>query len=93
MKVTTPLRSEGPDAALIVELPAPCARVTVLPETGLPFVSFKVTVTVEVVTPSSTWLVGLAETVEAAAVTAPPWKVTVAVWVMTRLASVTSVAV
>ena len=93
MKVTTPLRSEGPLAVPIVELPPPCARVTVLPETGLPLASSSVTVTKEVVAPLSIWLVGLAETMEAPTSVGPPWKVTLAVAVMTKLESVTSVAV
>ena len=92
MKVTTPLRSEVPDAAEIVELPPAWPRVTVLPETGLPAASFNVTVTVEVAVLLSRRLVGLAETVDWAAVTVPPWKVTAAVWV-TVTESVVSVAV
>ena len=40
---------DAPLAAEIVEWPPPCASVTVLPLTGLPFASFSVTVTVDVV--------------------------------------------
>ena len=92
MKVTTPLRSEVPLAAEIVELPPAWPRVTVLPETGLPAESSSVTVIVEVAVLLSSTLVGLAETVDCAAVTVPPWKVTVAVWV-TKTESVMSLAV
>ena len=73
VNVTTPDASLGPDAALIVGLPGPevFASVTVLPETGLLFASFNVTVIVEVVVPSAGTDVGNADTVDCAAVTAP----------------------
>jgi hypothetical protein len=73
VNVTTPDASLGPDAALIVGLPGPevFASVTVLPETGLLFASFNVTVIVEVVVPSAGTDVGDADTVDCAAVTAP----------------------
>ena len=77
---------------MIVKEPLPLARVTVLPETGLEFASFSVTVTVEVVEPSAAIEVGAALTVDFAAVTGPAVKVTVAVWV-TVTVSVVSVAV
>jgi hypothetical protein len=77
---------------VIVGVPGPedLASVTVLPETGLLFTSFNVTVIVEVVAPSAGTEVGEAETVEVLALTGPI-KVTVAVCVITRL-SVVSVA-
>jgi hypothetical protein len=92
VKVTTPLAFEGPDAAEMTELPAPWPRVTVLPETGLPLASFKVTVTVEVDVPFALTVPGDAETVETLAETGPPWKVTLAVCV-TAVDVVASVAV
>ena len=92
MNVTTPLELEGPLAAEMVELPDPCASVTVFPLTGLSFTSFRVTVIVEVVEPSATTEVGLALTVEWLALTDPAVKVTVAVWLMVT-ESVASVAV
>ncbi|MCX5875357.1 MAG: hypothetical protein NT087_03475 [Deltaproteobacteria bacterium] len=76
----------------MVELPDPAVSVTVLPETGLPELSFKVTVTVEVVEPSAVTDAGLAVTVETVALTGPGVKVTVAVWAMVML-SVVSLAV
>ena len=91
VKVTTPLALEGPDALEIVELPPAWPRVTVLPATGLLLRSFSVTVTVEVATPLSRTLVGLAETVDCAAVGVPV-KITFAVW-ETMTESVVSVAV
>ena len=93
MKVTTPLASDEPLAPEMTERPAPWPSVTVLPDTGLPLASLRVTVTVEVVDPSAVTELGLAETVDWAAVTGPGVKVTVAVWVMTRLLSLVSVAV
>ena len=94
VKVTTPRALLTPEARLMVGDPGPdvCARVTVLPATGLLSPSFKVTVIVEVVVPSAGTEVGEADTVDWAAVTGPV-KVTVAVCVMTREASVVSVAV
>jgi hypothetical protein len=73
VNVTTPAASLAPEAALMVGVPEPevFARVTVLPDTGLLFTSFKVTVTVEVVAPSAVTEVGEADTADWAAVTAP----------------------
>jgi hypothetical protein len=93
VKVTTPLALEAPEAAEMVELPVPWPRVTVLPDTGLLLASLSVTVMVEVVTPSAVTDVGLADTVECEADTAPAVNVTLAVWVITRFESVVSVAV
>ena len=72
VNVTTPLGLEGPLAAEIVELPDPCASVTVFPLTGLSLTSLRVTVIVEVVEPSATTEVGLALTVEWPALAVPP---------------------
>jgi hypothetical protein len=66
--------------------------VTVLPLTGLLFASRKITVMVEVATPSAVTVVGLAVTDDAVADTAPAVKVTLAVCV-TVIVSVMSVAV
>jgi len=84
VKVTTPEALEVPEAAEMVGLPEPevLARVTVLPETGLPPASFRVTVMVEVVLPSATTEAGEALTVDSAAVTNTGEKVTLAVWVI-----------
>jgi hypothetical protein len=68
------------------------ASVTLLPATGLPLTSRKVTVIVELATPSAVTVVGVAVTVEVAADTAPTVNVTAAVCV-TTMASVVSVAV
>src|SRR6185369_13571812 len=92
VKVTTPLAFERPLAAEIVELPAPCDRVTVLPLTGWLFASLRVTVIVEVVEPSAVTEVGLALTVDLVALAGPEVKFTVAVRVMI-VASVVSFAV
>jgi len=72
VKVTTPVPSLGPEAALIVGEPGPedFARVTVLPETGLLSVSSRVTVIVEVIVPSAVTELGEATTVELEADTA-----------------------
>ncbi|MCX5875356.1 MAG: hypothetical protein NT087_03470 [Deltaproteobacteria bacterium] len=78
MKVATPLAFDVPLAGEMVELPDPAVSDTVLPETGLPKLSFKVTVTVEVVVPSAVTDVGLAVTVEAVALTEPGVTVNVA---------------
>ena len=91
-KVTTPLAFDEPLAAEMVELPAPCARVTVLPLTGLLCASLIVTVIVEIVAPLAVTEVGLAVTVELLAVGVPAVNVTAAVCVMVAL-SVVSVAV
>ena len=65
VKVTTPEALDGPDAAEIVSVaPRLEARVTVLPTTGAELASSKVTVMVEVVTPSAVTEVGEATTVE-----------------------------
>ena len=60
VNVTTPNDELVPEAALMVGDPGPevFASVTVLPETGLLFVSFRVTVIVEVVEPSAVTDVG-----------------------------------
>src|SRR5204863_267782 len=60
VKVATPLAFVVPETVVIVDDPAPAARVTVLPGTGLPFASFSVAVSVEVALPSATTLSGLA---------------------------------
>ena len=65
VKVTTPELLEDPEAADIVSFPLLLeASVTVLPETGLPWASFKVTVIVEVVEPSAVTEAGEAPTVD-----------------------------
>jgi hypothetical protein len=79
VNVTTPLAVEVPLAAEIVELPPLFASVTVLPLTKLLLASLSVTVMVEVVEPSATTDVGLALTVELAALAGPAVNVTVAV--------------
>ena len=73
VKVTTPEALLTPEAALMVGVPGPAvwARVTVLPATGLPSASFKVTVMVDVVELSAGTEVGTATTVDCAAVTGP----------------------
>ena len=81
VKVTTPEAEDAPEALEIVEAPDPALKETVLPATGFPLASFKVTVIVEVVVPSAVTLVGLALTVEVEADTAPAVKVTLAVLV------------
>ena len=48
----------------MVEWPAPCARVIVLPGAGLPLLSFRVTVIVAAVAPSAGTDDGLAVTVD-----------------------------
>jgi hypothetical protein len=68
------------------------ANVTVLPLTGLPLASRRVTVIVEVATPSAATVPGAAVTVDTVADTAPAVNVTAAVWV-TTIESVVSVAV
>src|SRR6478609_9056100 len=94
VKVTTPEVLLAPDGALIVGVPGPdvFVRLTVLPDTGLPLASFRVTVIVEMATPLATTDAGDALTVDCAADTGPAVKVTVAVWVMV-IESVVSVAV
>ena len=89
VKVTTPLASELPLAAEIVDVVLSSVNTTVLPETGLLFASFSVTVTVEVVVPSAVTLMDGAEvTVEVVALTAPATKATLAVSVMLTLSPV-----
>src|SRR6478609_9068358 len=94
VKVTTPEVLLAPDGALIVGVPGPdvFVRLTVLPDTGLPLASFRVTVIVEMATPLAMTEVGDALTVDCAADTGPAVKVTVAVCVMV-IESVVSVAV
>jgi hypothetical protein len=64
VKVTTPLVPEEPLAAEIVELPPLFAKVTVIPETGLPLASLRVTVIVVLVTASAAKDVALVLTVD-----------------------------
>src|SRR5215471_14175467 len=73
VKVATPEALVVPETVVIVGAPGPevWARVTVLPETGLLFASFKVTVIVEVVVPSAATEAGDGETVDTLAETAP----------------------
>ena len=73
VKVTTPEALLLPEGALMVGAPGPevFARLTVLPDTGLPLASFRVTVIVEVVLPSAMTEVGDALTVDCAAETGP----------------------
>jgi hypothetical protein len=75
-----------------VTVPSVATRLTVLPLTGLPLPSRKVTVIVEVSTPSAVTVGGFAVTVEVVADTTPTVKVTEAVCVSV-IASVVSVAV
>ena len=75
MKVTFPAALEGPEAAEIVSVgPRSEASVTVLPATGLPLASFRVTVIVDVLTPFAGTEAGLADTVEFASAAAPAVK-------------------
>jgi hypothetical protein len=91
LKVATPDPLVVAFTAVMCELVAPCPKVTLCPETGVPEASSKVTVTVEVDVPLSVTEVGLAVTEEVAGETRP-WKVTAAVSVrVTEL--VVSVAV
>jgi hypothetical protein len=92
VKVTTPLALEEPLAAETVELPAPCASVTVFPPIARLLASLSVTVIVEVVVPSAVTEGGLALTVDVPAFTGPTVKLTVAVWV-TLILSLESLAV
>jgi len=86
LNVTTPVSLEGPEAAEMVSVaPRLEANVTVLPATGLLVASFKVTVMVEVVTPSLATVVGLAATVELA-VLAGAAGVVSTIWIPLRLA-------
>ena len=94
-KVATPEASLVPWTVAMTGAPAPnvLAKVTVLPETGLPSASFNVTVIVEGVAPSAVTEPGEADTVNATALTGPAVKLTVAVAVITRPLSLVSVAV
>ena len=68
VKVTTPAEVETPEAAEIVSVaPRLEASVTVLLATALLLASFRVTVMVDVATPSFATVAGLAATVELAA--------------------------
>jgi len=93
VKIAWPDPSVVPWVVVMVGLPEPelLASVTVLPDTGLLWASFNVTVIVEVVLPSAATVVGEAATADCAAVTAPAVNVTVAVCV-TVTVSVVSVA-
>src|SRR6185295_15762965 len=82
VNVACPLALVVPLTVVIVELPLPAAKVTVLPLTRLPPESLRVTVTVEVATLFATTEVGLATTVEAAALTGPGLKVAVTAWAL-----------
>ena len=84
VNVTTPPEELDPEAALMLGVPGPevFASVTVLPETGLLYASFRVTVIVEGVEPFAGTDAGDAATDDCAAVTAPAVKVTVGVWVI-----------
>jgi len=77
---------------VIVELPVPAVRDTVLPLTGLLFASSNVTVIADVLELSAVTDVGLAVTVDLLGLTAPAVKFTVAVGVTVML-SVVSFAV
>ena len=71
VNVATPLPFVVPETvASVLETPVD-ATVTVLPDTGLELLSFKVTVIVEVVVPSAAIVVGLATTVDCAADSPP----------------------
>ena len=78
---------------VITEVPPLFARVTVFPLTGLELASKRVTVIVEIVWPSSGTDERLAATVDTLALTGPTVKFTDAIAVITREASVKSVAV
>ena len=80
MNVACPLAFVVPLTVVIVELPLPAVRETVLPFTTFPPESLRVTVTVDVVDPSAVTDVGLAVTVEAPALTGPALNTTVIVW-------------
>jgi hypothetical protein len=81
VNVATPEASVIPETVVIVGVPGPdvLASVTLLPETGLLFTSFKVTVIVEVAEPSATTDVGNATTVDVPALTEPVVSVVVVV--------------
>ncbi len=95
VKVACPFTSEVPETVAMTGAPGPdvLAKVTVFPETGLLCTSFKVTVIVDLAEPSAKTEVGAATTVEVPTfATEPGKKLTVAVCVITRFPSVTSVA-
>ena len=77
VKVATPEVLLVPRMVVMVGEPGPelSARETVLPDTGLLEASFRVTVIVEVVTPSAGTEVGNAVTVDSAALAGPPMTV------------------
>jgi hypothetical protein len=81
VKVAWPLAFVVPLTVVIVECVPPLllASVTVLPLTGLLYASMSVTVIVEVVAPSAGTEVGLAVTVDADALTAAGFTVSVCV--------------
>jgi hypothetical protein len=70
-KVTFPVALEVPEAAPIVVLAGVEARLTVLPATGLPSTSIRVTVMVLVAVPFAVTLAGLAATLELLGETVP----------------------
>jgi hypothetical protein len=77
VKVATPEAFVVPETVVTVSVaPRLELRVTVFPETTFEFTSFKVTVMVDVVVPSAVIEVGLALTVDCAAVGVPAVKVT-----------------
>lgn len=90
VNVTMPLMSEVPLAAEMVELPPLFARVTVLPETARFAPSLSVTVIVEVLTPLAKTVVGLAVTVEFAALIASTVSVALAAVPLAALVEVTA---
>jgi hypothetical protein len=71
LPVVCPVASVTAAGWVIVSAGRSELRLTVLPLTGLPFASRKVTVIVEAATPSATTVVGLAVTVDVPASTAP----------------------
>ena len=79
MKVATPfaLLTSELVVARIDELPDPWSSRTTLPDTGLPVLSFNVTVMVTRDVPLSVALPELTATVDSLAETAPPWKLTI----------------
>src|SRR4029079_7502883 len=85
VKVATPDPFVVPETVVMVEEPPPWPSETDWPPTGLPNVSFAVTLIVEVVDPSAVIDVGEALTVDWVALTVPAVKVTVAVWVIVWL--------
>ena len=92
MKEACPLELVVPDTVVTIELPVAAVKVMVFPEMGLLLESSRVTVIVEVVTPSAGTEVGLATTVDLDAEAAPK-NVTVAVWVIVTVPPVVSFAV